>query len=110
MSRVIHNDHLWDTDEVRYQEKRDRHSEVKANRKMFGPGGDLEGQDLSKPEPEEVQLSLDQDIYEKVRDADVKSLQQGLSKYKLDTKGDENTLRTRLAMYLQNERDASANK
>lgn len=105
MSREITNDHLWTDSEVAYQLARDRRSEVAANRKIYGPGGEREGVDDSAPEPEHVDLQLDKDIYEHVVALDVDQLQDELKDNKIQPKGGENELRGLLAQALQAKRD-----
>jgi len=112
MSRVIRNDHLWTDEEVAYKLARCLGHEVAANRKMFGPGGPREGQ---APEPEDdeddgVTLSLDQDIYEHVLNLKVEDLKAELKQHNLSTRGNEQELRSTLAQYLQDTRDANDNE
>lgn len=107
MSRTIANDHLWTDSEVAYQHQRNRGAEVIANRKKFGPGGELEGQDLSAPEPDHVNLPLDKDIFELVKGMSVDKLQEALKAKRLPIKGTDSELRGQLAQVLQEERDAT---
>lgn len=106
MSKEIRNDHLWSDKEVAYQLKRARRSEVEANRALYGEGGQRHGLDDSAPEPEDVVLELDKDIFDHVRGLDVDQLQDELRDNKIDTKGDEVLLRQKLAAALQEQRDA----
>ncbi len=109
MSNTILNDHLWTDEEVAYKLSRSLNKEVEANRKLFGPGGELEGQDLSAPEPEDVVLELDRDVYEHVIGLDIPGLQQDLKQHGLSSKGTEHELRSRLAQALQAKRDDHSN-
>jgi len=109
MSRNIVNDHLWTDSEVEYQKSRNRGDLVSQNRKMFGPGGELEGQDLSQPEPEQAVLELDKDIYDYVVALDTAGLQEALRKRKIQPKGDDNVMKTVLAEHIQKGRDAKSN-
>jgi hypothetical protein len=108
MSKIIVNDHLWTPEEAAYQKSRGRHSQVKLNHRLFGPGGQHEGQDFSAPEPEEVKLQLDKDIYDYVVALDIEGLQDVLRKRGLNPKGSETDLRATLAENLQAERDADS--
>ena len=108
MSKVIVNDHLYDADEIDYLEARGRFSEISLNKKLYGPGGTMEG--VTKPTPETVKgdvLELDQDIYEHVLGLDTTALKAELRKYKIDPTGDESILRSKLAQRLQSDRDDS---
>lgn len=105
MSNVIRNDHLWTEEEVEYMLARDQRSEVEANRKIYGPGGEREGEDDSSPEPDHEGLQLDKDIYEHVVGLNVDELQDELRDNKIQPKGSEQELRAKLAETLQAARD-----
>lgn len=108
MSRNIANDHLWSDEEVEYQLSRSRHSEVESNRKLFGPGGELEGQQPydHKPEKSDV-LELDREVYEFVVGLNVDELRNYLKDNEANSSGTEQELRGRLAQILQAKRDDS---
>lgn len=106
MSNEIRNDHLWTDTEVSYQLARDRKSEVAANRSLYGEGGDREGLDDSAPEPEHAELELDKDIYDHVVGLSIEDLQKELQDNKIQPKGEEGELRQKLAIHLQESRDA----
>jgi hypothetical protein len=106
MSRVVVNDHPFDEGEIAYLKSRNRHHQVALNAKLFGKGGEFEGQDHREPEPEpESTLELDNDIYEHVLGLDIPGLKAELKERNLRTVGKENALRSRLAESLQRERD-----
>jgi len=107
MSRVIVNDHLWTADEVEYQLSRSRRNLVDVNRALYGPGGEREGLDDSAPEPENVELKLDKDIYEHIIGLDIEGLQRELLKNKIQPKGSQQDLQFKLAQVLQAKRDDS---
>ena len=111
MSRVIVNDHLWDDDEIEYQHARNRYRDVALNKKLFGPGGELEGlkplQSRELDDDEDDVLELDQDIYDHVLSLKVPALRSELKAHKVIPEGDEKTLRVMLAQVLQGERDDS---
>ena len=107
MSKVIRNDHLWTDEEVEYQLARNLATQVEQNRTLYGEGGDLEGQNHSEPNPDEVVLHLAQDIPDHVKNLSLEQAQEELRSKGLQPKGDEVAVKVALAERLQAERDAS---
>lgn len=102
MSRYIPNDHPFSESELQYLLDRGRHREIEVNKELFPPGSKV-----VEPEDDSVVLELSQNVYEYVSSRTVSQLQTELRRNGLNTKGDDTSLRVRLAQHLQELEDAA---
>lgn len=113
MSRIIKNDKPFTESEIKYLYSRGRHADIAANRKKFGNApkeskeSPKKAEEVEAPKSEEGQkLSLDSDIFERVKGLSAASLTAELKKAGLGVPETERDQRIKFAKHLQEQRDS----
>jgi hypothetical protein len=112
VSRIIKHDKPLSDADIRYLHVRGRHAEIERNKKKFAKGKEPQ-QDSAKAEAKQEpksegaqKLSLDQDIFEKVKGLSPDDLKVELAKHGLEVPKTEREQRITLAKWLQDHRDS----